>query len=177
MTEEWKTIEGYDRYEISSLGHIRSKVRNKDEGRILKPMVNRFGYLQVFLYKGKGDIKGKSHRIHRLVAEHFIPNPSNLPCINHKYEDKLNNCIDNLEWCTHQYNDSYGTRGERISKKVRNHPGMSRKVEQLTMEGKHVEFYPSVGEACRKNNFNHTHITECCNGKHKHHKGFVWRYV
>ena len=176
MTEEWKTIEGYDRYEISSFGRVRSKVFNKNEGSILKPTVNGAGYLCVFLYKGKGDIRGKAHRIHRLVAEHFIPNPSNLPCINHKDEDKTNNRVDNLEWCTHQYNDSYGTRGERISKKVRNHPGMSRKIEQLTMDGKHVEFYLSAGEAQRQG-FHHGHVIECCRGKLKHHKGFIWRYA
>lgn len=176
MTEEWKKIEGYDWYEVSTFGRIRSLSKGCCHMKILKPYLNKGGYFEISLY-GDKEKKRKVYRIHRIVAETFIENTNNYQFVNHKDENKTNNRVDNLEWCTHQYNDSYGTRGERISKKLKNHSGMSKKVEQLTMDGKHVEFYPSVGEASRQTGFNRSHIANCCRGILKHHKYFVWRYV
>ena len=105
--EEFRDIPGYEGlYEVSNLGRVR---RN---GRILKPLKHRDGYLKIDLNK-QGIRKGVY--IHRLVGLAFIPNPDNLPCINHKDEDKTNNTVKNLEWCTREYNNNYGTRNERIS--------------------------------------------------------------
>ena len=111
--EEFRDIPGYEGlYEVSNLGRVRSL----ETERILKPSKNTWGYLFVSLYKN--GIK-KAVRIHRLVALAFIPNPDNLPCINHKDEDKTNNTVDNLEWCDDKYNANYGTRNERIAEKTR----------------------------------------------------------
>lgn len=115
-TEIWKDIQKYKgRYQISNMGRVKSLARTiTDElGRekpiqekVLKPSNNK-GYLRVRL-------EGKFYYIHRLVAEAFIPNPKNLPEVNHKDENKQNNCIDNLEWCSKEYNANYGTRVQRI---------------------------------------------------------------
>lgn len=112
--EEWKSIPGYEGlYEISSYGRVKSldryvKVKSKSyrlqKGKMLSPIKNKYGYLQVFLCCNG---KYKIISVHRLVAEAFIPNPDNLPIINHKDEDKSNNCVENLEWCSHRYNSNY----------------------------------------------------------------------
>lgn len=99
--EIWKDIKNYERfYQISNLGNIKN-YRNK----LLQPRINKSGYNRVILHKDK---HGKEFLVHRLVAEAFIPNPNNLPCINHKDENKANNCVENLEWCTQKYNSNYG---------------------------------------------------------------------
>ena len=103
MKEIFKDIKNYEGlYQVSNLGRVYSVRNNK----ILKPKLNKYGYLSVNL-KYKGSRVTKS--IHRLVGEAFIPNPNDLPQVNHKDEDKTNNCVDNLEWCTAKYNHNYGT--------------------------------------------------------------------
>ena len=105
-------VVGYENlYEVSSYGNVRRKMK---DGRVrpLKLVICKTGYLVVTLCnKGQRVVK-----VHRLVAEAFIPNPNNLPEINHKDENKMNNCVENLEWCTSKYNCNYWTRGARISK-------------------------------------------------------------
>lgn len=100
--ELFKAIEGYEGlYEVSNLGNVKSLRR----GIILKPGKAR-GYLKVNLRK---DNKSQYFAVHRLVAMVFIPNPENLPYVNHKDENPSNNCVENLEWCSAQYNNTYGT--------------------------------------------------------------------
>ena len=124
MNEEWRPIEGYEGlYEVSNTGLIRSLDRfvgnrNRIKGKILSINIKKGGYCSVVLSK-YGKMKG--YQVHRLVAQAFIPNPDNLPQVNHIDEDKSNNCVDNLEWCTAKYNINYGTRQERaIDTKVKN---------------------------------------------------------
>ena len=129
INEIWKDIEGYEGfYKISNLGRVKSCerviiatrrhkltfVKIKERIRVIRK--NHKGYLYVMLNK---DGKTKVLKIHRLVAQAFIPNPDNLPCVNHKDEDKTNNIVTNLEWCTHLYNNLYGTRLERIGKAIK----------------------------------------------------------
>ena len=118
MEEIWKDVKGFEgRYQVSNLGRVRSLdftwlaynykvcgyVECKRKGKILKPKTSYNGYLQVCL-----KISSKNHYklLHRLVADAFIPNPNNLPTVNHKDEDKWNNRVDNLEWCTYKYNST-----------------------------------------------------------------------
>ena len=113
MNEMWKTVEDYPAYEVSTNGDIR----NKKTGRILSSCGGEGNYQMVCL--SITDNKNKTPYVHRIVAKAFIPNPDNLTEVNHKDEDKSNNSVDNLEWCTRQYNLTYGTRIERISNKKR----------------------------------------------------------
>lgn len=111
-------MEGYEgKYQVSNLGRIKSlSYRNTGISKILVPKINK-GYYEIGLY-----LNGirKMFFVHRLVALTFIPNPNNLPQINHIDEDKTNNCVDNLEWCTQAYNNIYGTRLERVSSSLKN---------------------------------------------------------
>jgi group I intron endonuclease len=115
MDEIWKDIEGYEGlYQVSNLGDVRSlKYAGGNKVKLLKQSTDKKGYKRVVLCK---DRKKKNHWIHRLVAIAFIPNPNNLPIVNHIDECKSNNMVSNLEWCTLVYNNAYGTRNERISK-------------------------------------------------------------
>ena len=125
MQEVWIDIDSYEGlYQISNLGRVRrlpkiitdvsqGGVRKRlFDGRILSQSFAGCGYKSVMLSK---DGCVKRHNVHRLVAQAFIPNPNNLPEINHLDEDKTNNCVDNLEWCTPKYNSNYGNRNKKIS--------------------------------------------------------------
>ena len=113
MREIWKTVSGYNgRYEVSNFGNVRSLASGTP--KLLKQMTNAGkynGYAMVTLYSSPNC--GVKVKVHRLVAEAFIPNPELFPVINHKDENKLNNSVANLEWCTRRYNTTYGTSRER----------------------------------------------------------------
>lgn len=117
MNEEiWKPVVGYEGlYEVSNTGQVRSLDRyikysngqiHLHKGKVLSPVIKDNGYLQVGLYYNG---KYKMFLVHRVVAQAFIPNPDNLPEVNHLDEDKTNNNVTNLEWCDRSYNLKYGT--------------------------------------------------------------------
>lgn len=111
MEEIWRDIEGYDGlYVINKSGEIKRVYKNKKE-KILRTHKNNRGYVIVTLSK---DSKIKKYKVHRLVAKAFIDNPNNLPQVNHKDENKENNCVENLEWCDNKYNNNYGRKNKRI---------------------------------------------------------------
>ena len=172
MQEIWKDIEGYDgKYQVSNYGNVKSlNYNNTCKERLLKPMLKNRGYLCVSLYKPL-----KIFSIHRLVANAFIPNPDNLPCVNHKDEDKTNNHVGNLEQCTNKYNQNYGTCRERIRKSLLNYPKTSKKVYQYTLDGEFVKEWKSTKE-CARNGFDQRAIVKCCKGKRKTHRGYIWSY-
>ena len=160
MKEEiWKDITGYEGlYQISTLGNVKSLGNGKSLNslnhveKIMKPL-NRNGYLFVKLCK---DGKPKCFNIHRLVAEAFLSNPDNLPCVNHKDENKHNNNLDNLEFCSYQYNTTYGTAIERRAEKKR-HP-----VKCLDLETNETYYFNSIIEADRKLNIRFQTIQYYC---------------
>ena len=120
MEEIWKTIEECEDYQISNFGRVKSFKYDKENGRIIKPSRSTKGYLQLDLRLDGRKGENRIHpSIHRLVAKAFIPNPDNLPQVNHKDENKENNHVDNLEWCTNEYNGRYGTHDERVAQKRR----------------------------------------------------------
>ena len=110
MKEEiWKDIKGYEGlYQVSSFGRIKSFKRYRD-GKILRPgkYSNGYMFVKLSLLNTPRNTYTKSYSIHRLVAEHFIPNHNSYPIVNHKDNNKENNDVDNLEWCTHSYNSKY----------------------------------------------------------------------
>lgn len=122
MMEEWRIVKEFPKYEVSNLGRVR-QIRNS---KLIFQKDHTQGYKQVTLYSG-----GKAHYryVHRLVARAFIPNPSGLPFVNHKDECRTHNWVDNLEWCTPEYNANYGTCRYRMAKKK------SQKVKQYTKDG------------------------------------------
>ena len=164
--EIWKPVLGYEGlYEVSNLGRVRSIFRWK-QYKILKPILKK-GYFEVGLWKNK---KAKWVMVHRIIAIAFIPNPNGFLYINHIDENKMNNCADNLEWCTAKYNCNYGTRNKRIREKI------YIPVLQYTIDGKFVAEYKSIQTAANLINKNPRHISDCCRGKRKSAYGFVWRY-
>lgn len=167
--EEWKDIKGYEGlYQVSNIG----RVRRVKSGRVLIGFRCGGGYLYVILYKNE---TRKNYSVHRLVAQAFIPNPNNLPQVNHKDEDKTNNRIENLEWCTNQYNCNYGTHNKRIGKAHINHLALSKAV--LCVETGVV--FPSASEVERFINRigAQGNISACCLGKRKSAYGYHWEYA
>ena len=158
MIEEWKDIEGYEGlYQISSLGRVKSlNYKHTGKEKILEPIKNRYGYLQVNLWKNG---KGKTNRVNRLVAESFIPNPEGKPEVDHINKIKTDNMVSNLRWVTSIENKNNGQ-----SKKV------------ICVETGVI--YTSVMEAQRQTGANNSHIIQCCKGKkYKTTNGFHWQYV
>lgn len=166
MEELWCPIKGYEGfYGVSDQGRVRSLKFGKE--RILKPARDDCGYLVVNLYKNR---ERKMYYVHRLVSQAFIPNTNNLPEVNHKDENKENNSVQNLEWCTDKYNTNYGTRNQRVSEKL------SKPVLQYEKSGAFVKEWKSMIDVQRNLNYSQGHISKCCTGKLKSAYGFIWKY-
>lgn len=162
MLEVWKPIKDFEDYLISSFGRVKSIKRNI----ILKQFEYRGGYLEVHLRKPGI----KSHKkVHRLVAEAFIPNPNNLPQVNHKDENKKNNNLNNLEWCNSSYNNSYNNRALKVAKKK------YKAVAKYDLNNNLIKIYNSQTEAAKDNNIKQGGISDCVLGKIKTYKGFIWK--
>lgn len=131
-------------------------------------------------HDGKGYLifnsKGRMVKSHRLIAELFIPNPDNLPQVNHINEIKDDNRVENLEWCDNKYNSTYGTHVERVRSATTNGK-LSKKVYQYALDGSFVREFPSAKEVQRQLGYDNGTISKCCHGKLKHAYGYVWRYA
>nr|MBQ4455310.1 HNH endonuclease [Clostridia bacterium] len=162
--ECWKQIAGYEGlYEVSNTGKVR---RNGVE---LKPAVASHGYYMVNLSK---DGKEKSYTIHRLVAEAFISNPEGLPCVNHKDEQKLNNDVSNLEWCTVCYNNRYGTKSRRIREKL------SKPIVATVVATGEKEIWESAETASKAlGGYSNSNIYYALKGKRKTVFKRTWEYL
>ena len=174
IIEEWKPVVGYEGlYEVSNLGRVKSLGNEYSrKEKILKQRKDKYGYLIINIYK-EGKIK--TCKVHRLVANAFLENPNNYPCVNHIDENPLNNQVDNLEWCTHQYNSNYGTCIQRRAEKLTNRQDQSKQVYQYTKDGTLVAILKSTRE-CERNGFNQGAVSKCCLCKLKSHKGYIWSY-
>ena len=164
MKENWKEIKGFNgKYYISINGEIYSVPAK----RILKTCVSNKGYELVCLKSPDG--KRKQYTVHRLVALTFVPNPENLPLVNHKDENKLNNKAENLEWCTSKYNKNYGRRAERFGRR-RGSPVVCLETGQV--------FY-SCGDAGRNMGIRREDIHACCTGYRNTHSagGYHWAFA
>lgn len=167
MDEIWKDVVGYEGlYQVSNLGRVKSlNYRRKGIEHVLKPAGVGAGYLGVSLSKNR---KAKQIRVHRLVAIAFLDNPERFPEINHKDEDKKNNCADNLEWCNRKYNMNYG------SMKVRLSSGYNCCKVYCVELG---ETFKSAAHAERKTKASNSHILKCCKKIRKTAGGYHWRYA
>ena len=172
--ETWKNIKGYEGlYQVSNMGRVKSLERKNCLGRtikerILKPAMDRGGYLQVGLCAGG---KKKTLKVHRLVCEAFHDNPENKPDANHINENKTDNRACNLEWSTRRENLNHGTRNERSAK------ALSKPICQYTLDEKIVKTWASLTEVKRQTGFGQSHISEVANGNRKTAYGFIWKYI
>lgn len=175
MTEYWRPVVGYEGlYMVSNLGRVKSlNYKNTGKEHELSPVLIG-GYKRVLLYKNRNR---KHYLVHRLVAMAFLPNPNNLPEVNHKDEDKFNNCVDNLEWCTRKYNNNYGTGIERrVMKRINGKD--SKVIYQYSLNGDLIKVWPSSKEIQRQTGYDRSFICSCCRCKDKNRTayGFKWRY-
>lgn len=165
MKEEWRPVVGYEgRYEVSSLGRIRRV-------KIIVPSMKKHGYMQVSLVDGDG--VRKSLRLHRIVAEAFLPNPEGKPQVNHKDEDPENNRADNLEWATAEENTNYGSRTARAAAKNGSKTPIIQ-IDPKTLEA--VAEYPGQSAAARATGISLASINACLRGKQRRAGGYLWRY-
>lgn len=166
MKEIWKDIKGYEGlYQVSNLGKVKSikwfnprTNKHYKRNKILKQIVTNKGYLEIKLTK---NYKCKIFKVHRLVAEAFIPNPNKLPQVNHKSKIKSDNSVSNLEWCTGLYNIRYSK---------------AKKIIQYDLNDNFIKEWESISDAAKELNIPTTHISKCCLGKLNKTHSYKWRY-
>ena len=168
--EIWKPVRNYEGlYEVSNLGRVKSlNYKRTGKERILKAGKSGNGYLQVNLYK---DGNREQPLVHRLVATAFLDNADNLPEVNHKDEDKTNNCVENLEYCSRLYNMNYGTGSKRSAEK------RSKPVFSVDKKSGLIMWWESAKEAERCTGINNGNIINCCQGRQKSAGGHIWFYT
>lgn len=187
----YKPLTGYEEfYEISPLGIIRSFNRTIKypngrieirKSRILKPVLNkRNGYLYIGLTK---NLTQKLFRLHRVVAENFIPNPNNLPEVNHEDYNKQNNTVENLVWCDRFYQNQHSAKkpnrkwqSHRLGKTGKYNP-KSKPVEVKTIDGELIGIFESGILAAKATNSHQTKVSSCCIGKRKSHNNLIFRFI
>ena len=165
--EIWKDVVGFEGfYKVSNKGNVRSVARIDSAGRkrrgiTLKPANTKDGYFQVILCKNGAT---KSRLVHRLVLEAFVPNPNNYPEVNHRNEIKTNNYVENLEWCTREYNMNFGTATKRIGQTL------SKKVKAINVKTGEIVTFGSTMEAKSKG-YSNGKVSEASRGVYKDKKG------
>ena len=183
MKEIWKPIDGYEGiYEISNMGEVRriayfdNASYSHHKSNLFSPMktyITQHGYKRIKLSNAGVE---KHLTIHRLVAKAFVDNPNNYKIVNHKDLNKLNNIADNLEWCTQKDNVQHALKS-LPPKSWNQNRDKAKRVGQYDLSGKLLNIYDSAREAERQTNCSQSHISSCCNGDRKTHKGFKWGYV
>lgn len=177
MIEIWKDIHGYEKkYQVSNEGRIRSLRYNG--GNHIKEMVpndNGHGYLSVALCDGGG--KRRLCYVHRLVADAFLPNPNNLPQINHIDHDRKNNKADNLEWCSIRYNLMYGTTHTSSIETLRKTHPSRKAIAQYDLCGKLIRVFMSQKDVEREIGISASSVSSCCHGRIKQTGGYRFAFV
>lgn len=194
MQEIWKDITGYEGiYQVSNLGRVKSLDHlrkngkasyQKQKGRMLKqnnrPSTSHHNYKYVGLHR-------KGYYVHRLVAQAFIPNPNNLPYVNHKDGNTVNNCVDNLEWVTAKQNTQHAIENGLMKCACKEQMDKIREkyikkysfaIVKKDLDGNVLEEFSSASEIERKYNYNKTSILRCCKKVKSYHTayGFIWEF-
>lgn len=177
--EIWKFIEGHENeYLISNFGRVLSIPRKRTKGGLLKPQIGKWGYEHVCIRENG---KYKLHKIHRLVAKAFLPNPQGFSQVNHKNGNKVDNRVENLEWCSPSFNskEAYRIGLSHNSKKQRE------KARQICSETKNVpviafkngssKIFKSISEASRELKIPVSCISRVINGKRKCSHGYLFK--
>lgn len=198
MSEIWKDIPGFEGlYQVSNLGRVKrlplgKQYPSRQTHNNIRRVHVKNGYEQVNLSKCN---KVKWFAVHRLVALAFLPNPDNFPCVNHKDENKLNNKVENLEWCSRSYNARYGTAKQRQlatlkerdpnnlrtqkgldTRKINGRQNARKSVIQMTMDGTIVNVFPSMSDAAKMTRSCLASICNCCKGLRKSTNKYKWKY-
>lgn len=172
MKEIWKDIKGYEGlYQVSNLGRVKSTRRNKE--KIMKPNKGKKGYLRLNFTI---NYKSKSFQVHRLVAKAFIPNPGNLPEVNHIDGNKANNNIKNLEWVTSKENCNHAW-NIGLNKKIYGRKTNLKAVAQYSLNGELIKKWDYITQASKKIQIDRTGIILCCRHKQKTAGGYKWEYI
>lgn len=183
--EIWKNID--DRHQISNFGNVRSvNYKNTGQVKLLKQSINNNGYPIIGL---SSNGKTKNYTVHRLVAQAFLPNPDNLPEVNHKNEIKTDNFVyinddwsvdlekSNLEFCDRFYNINYGTKKERTKKRLIETTKIRKPINQYALDGTFIKSWSSATEASLSLGLCCSHICKCCRGERKSCGGFKWLWI
>ena len=189
MKEIWKDIKGYKGlYQVSNLGRVKSlsrkiivesknknyKFKKKLKEKILKPQMSGYGYLIVGLYNKK--TKNKKFIVHRIVAQAFIPNPNNLPQVNHISGIKTDNSISNLEWCTNSENQLHAYKIGLKHNKIGCNNKKSKPIIQYDLKKNFIKEWANKREIERILGLDSSNISKCCKGKQRICKGYIWKY-
>lgn len=178
MNEIWKDIEGFEGYyQVSNLGRVKSLdrwVRNSEKSKrfvpsqIMADVSDKDGYRELILHKNG---KKKTYKVHRIVAQTFIPNPDNLPEVNHRDDNKSNNEVDNLEWCDRTYNNTYNGKAKRTGLT------QGKRINQYTLDGEFIRTWNTIHEPEHEIGFSSANISSACRGKAKTAYGYIWKYA
>ncbi len=166
-----------DGYSVSTNGVVTDS-----SGAVLKQYKEQNGYMRVWI---KQDGKRKKFSVHRLVAMSFIPNPENKPCVNHKDGNKENNCVTNLEWCTHSENELHSyrklgkkTSTEHLQRMIDAHTkAVSTPIIQRDLHGNLMNTFSSMSEASKATGISQGNISQCCNKKRNKAGGYKWSFA
>lgn len=187
MQEIWKDVVGFNGdYKVSNTGKILTvaygpktcSVRHCKKSEIMKTSISRTGYERVHLFKQGKDL---TRYVHRLVAEAFISNPDNLPQVNHKDGNKLNNCVDNLEWVTASQNQCHAIDlGLRASSpnlgKFGDKNPLSKSFSQYDLNGNFIKQWKGISETAKTLGFSFSELSRCLNGRRKTCRGYIWKF-
>lgn len=166
--EQWKEVKDYEKYQVSNYGRFRS---TKTGVPVIKEInATGHGYKLAFMSKGRTEDVWQTN-LHRLIATAFIPNPENKPCVNHIDGNKINNRVENLEWCTHSENTRHAYRIGLL------HSRFNKPVNQYDLNNTLIRKFSSIREAKKETGLDATGIGRCARGRQIQYSGFIWKFA